>query len=146
MTMAPRKKDRLHKSRWYNQCLRFSKWFCLFVFGNWVRNRYYSARFLGCNNNTPFYIKINYYEHIIPFLEIDTRQVNDNNNISVRHRYVTSYDDYLAQCSIISYLNELRSVAPAFGFTPEAIDRLAATGFSAEEIEEYLYCGYCGEV
>jgi len=33
-----------------------------------------------------------------------------------------------------SYLEEVKSVASAFGYTPEAIDRLAAMGFSAEEL------------
>lgn len=83
---------------------------CLIELWNWARNRYFSARFLGCNNNNHFCIKINYYENIIPFEEIYTRLVNDNNDIPVRHRYVTSYDDYLAQCSIISYLNDLNYV------------------------------------
>lgn len=40
-----------------------------------------------------------------------------------------------------SYLDEIKSVAASFGYTPEAIDRLAAMGFSAEELEEFLYCG-----
>lgn len=40
-----------------------------------------------------------------------------------------------------SYLEEVKSVASAFGYTLEAIDRLAAMGFSAEELEEFLYCG-----
>ena len=40
-----------------------------------------------------------------------------------------------------SYLEEVKSVASAFGYTPETIDRLAAMGFSAEELEEFLYCG-----
>ena len=39
------------------------------------------------------------------------------------------------------YLNELKSVAPAFGYTPEQIDALAAEGFSPEELEDFLYCG-----
>ncbi len=39
------------------------------------------------------------------------------------------------------YLEDVKSVASAFGYTPEAIDRLAAMGFSAEELEEFLYCG-----
>ena len=39
------------------------------------------------------------------------------------------------------YLEEIKSVASAFGYAPETIDRLAALGFSAEELEEYLYCG-----
>ena len=40
-----------------------------------------------------------------------------------------------------SYMKEIKAVASAFGYTPEAIDRLAAMGFSAEELEEFLYCG-----
>ena len=40
-----------------------------------------------------------------------------------------------------SYLDELKSVAPAFGYAPEEIDMLAAEGFSPEELEEFLYCG-----
>ena len=39
------------------------------------------------------------------------------------------------------YLNELKSVAPAFGYTPEQIEALAAEGFSPEELEDFLYCG-----
>lgn len=39
------------------------------------------------------------------------------------------------------YLNELKSVAPAFGYTSEQIDALAAEGFSPEELEDFLYCG-----
>jgi len=39
------------------------------------------------------------------------------------------------------YLDEVKSVASAFGYTQEAIDKLAAMGFSAEELEEFLYCG-----
>lgn len=40
-----------------------------------------------------------------------------------------------------SHLDEIKSVAAAFGYTPETIDRLADRGFSAEELEELLYCG-----
>lgn len=40
-----------------------------------------------------------------------------------------------------SYLDELKAVAPAFGYTTEEIDRLANLGFSPEELEEFLYCG-----
>lgn len=45
-----------------------------------------------------------------------------------------------------SYLEELKNMAPSFGYTPEAIDRLAASGMVPEEIEEVLYCGCCGEL
>lgn len=37
------------------------------------------------------------------------------------------------------YLDEIKAVAPSFGFMPEMIDRLSALGFSAEEIEDHLY-------
>lgn len=40
-----------------------------------------------------------------------------------------------------SYLEEVKSVASAFGYTLEAIDRLVAMEFSTEELEEFLYCG-----
>lgn len=39
------------------------------------------------------------------------------------------------------YLEEVKSVAAAFGYAPEEIDRLAKLGFSPEELEEFLYCG-----
>ncbi len=39
------------------------------------------------------------------------------------------------------YLEEVKSVAAAFGYAPEEIDRLAEAGFSSEELEEFLYCG-----
>lgn len=40
-----------------------------------------------------------------------------------------------------SYLHDLKSVAMAYGYTPEAIDKLSGQGFTPEEIEEILYCG-----
>ena len=59
------------------------------------------------------------------------------------------YDPFWRPCSYgvrgknaaQEYLEEVKSVASAFGYTPEAIDRLATMGFSAEELEEFLYCG-----
>ena len=39
------------------------------------------------------------------------------------------------------YLEELRSVATAFGYTRENIDSLLQQGFTTDEIEELLYCG-----
>lgn len=44
------------------------------------------------------------------------------------------------------YLEELRAVAPAFGYAPETIDRLSSTGFSPEDIEEWLYCDCFAEI
>ena len=40
------------------------------------------------------------------------------------------------------YLEALKDVAPSFGYTPESIDRLAAMGFCADEIEEFMCCGF----
>lgn len=39
------------------------------------------------------------------------------------------------------YLNELKSVAGAFGYSPGMIDRLLRQGFTTDELEEMLYCG-----
>lgn len=40
-----------------------------------------------------------------------------------------------------SYLDEIKSVAMAFGYSPDEIDYLAECGFTPEELEEMLYCG-----
>ncbi len=40
-----------------------------------------------------------------------------------------------------AYVQELKSVAGAFGYSPEAVDRMLAHGFTTDEIEEFLYCG-----
>ena len=45
-----------------------------------------------------------------------------------------------------TYLAELKSVAPSFGYMPEAIDRLFASGMEPEEIEEFLCFGGYGEL
>ena len=37
------------------------------------------------------------------------------------------------------YIRELKSVAHAYGFRTEVIDRLLAQGYQPEEIEEFLY-------
>lgn len=39
------------------------------------------------------------------------------------------------------YIESLKAVANAYGYTPSAIDRMIAHGFTPEEIEEFLYCG-----
>lgn len=40
-----------------------------------------------------------------------------------------------------SYLDEIKSVAMAFGYAPEEIEHLSKMGFTPEELEEMLYCG-----
>ena len=39
------------------------------------------------------------------------------------------------------YLDELKSVACCCGYSPEAVDRMLASGFTADDIEEFLYEG-----
>lgn len=39
------------------------------------------------------------------------------------------------------YLNELKSVASSFGYSPESIDELLRQGFTLDDVEELLYCG-----
>ena len=41
-----------------------------------------------------------------------------------------------------SYVDELKSVAGAFGYLPEDVDELLADGFTPEEIEECFYEGF----
>lgn len=40
-----------------------------------------------------------------------------------------------------SHLDELKTVALAFGYSPEDVDLLAAQGFTADELEDLFYCG-----
>ena len=39
-------------------------------------------------------------------------------------------------------MDELKSVAGAFGYLPEDVDELLADGFTPEEIEECFYEGF----
>lgn len=39
------------------------------------------------------------------------------------------------------YIGELKSVAGAFGYSPEDVDALLEEGFSPEELENFFYCG-----
>ena len=47
-------------------------------------------------------------------------------------------DFYLTE---YKYLDELKSVACCYGFSPESVDRLLESGFSTDDIEEFLYEG-----
>lgn len=39
------------------------------------------------------------------------------------------------------YLDEVKSVAASFGYSPESIDKILEQGFTLDDIEELLYCG-----
>ena len=42
-----------------------------------------------------------------------------------------------------SYIDELKSLSGAFGYSAEEIDELIETGITPEEIEDWFY--FCGE-
>ncbi|MCM1148460.1 MAG: class II glutamine amidotransferase [Butyricicoccus sp.] len=39
------------------------------------------------------------------------------------------------------HLDEVKSVAASFGYTPENIDAILEQGFTLEDVEDFLYCG-----
>ena len=39
------------------------------------------------------------------------------------------------------YVQSLKAVAKAYGYTPGTVDRLLGHGYSPEEIEEFFFCG-----
>ena len=39
-----------------------------------------------------------------------------------------------------TYIDDLKNVAKCYGYNPDVIDDLVDNGFTAEEIEEYIYC------
>lgn len=41
----------------------------------------------------------------------------------------------------LDYLTELRSVAAAYGYTPEDIEKLLDIGYSLDDVSELIYCG-----
>ncbi len=44
------------------------------------------------------------------------------------------------------YIRDLKSIARFQGYTPDDVDRVIASGWELDEIEEYLYCGFGGEI
>ena len=39
-----------------------------------------------------------------------------------------------------SYIDDLNSIAAYQGYSPDDVDELIGSGFTPEEVEEYLYC------
>lgn len=77
-----------------------------------------------------------------------TRDVFDDYRLFARWRsplwnmpYHYPWEEGVGTAPEKSYLEEIKSVASAFGYAPEEIDRLSGLGFSPEELEEFLYCG-----
>lgn len=59
-----------------------------------------------------------------------------------RHSYFYGYCPYaITNGGADEYVDSLKAVAYAYGYAPEAIDRMLAYGFDPEEIEEFLCCG-----
>jgi len=38
------------------------------------------------------------------------------------------------------YIDDLKSIAKYYGYSPKAVDELLEQGFTTEEVEEYIYC------
>lgn len=53
--------------------------------------------------------------------------------------YYWPYRDYSLDKN--TYVDELKSIAGSFGYTPDDVDTLLGEGFSPEELEEYFYEG-----
>lgn len=53
---------------------------------------------------------------------------------------------YNADYARSNYIRELKSVAQYQGYTPDDVDMMLASGFSPEEIEEYIYFGMEEEI
>lgn len=73
-----------------------------------------------------------------------TRDKFDDSKL-FRHRYSMYwrpfYPTRATRKSSNDYLEEVKSVASAFGYDPEEIDKLSEAGFTPEELEDFLYCG-----
>lgn len=57
------------------------------------------------------------------------------------HPYSVGYPSQCDPAFDEEYLEELKSVASAFGYSPDDIDFLRSQGFTTDELEEMLYCG-----
>ena len=51
------------------------------------------------------------------------------------YHYIPSYYSTVAS----AYIEDLKTIAPSFGYSPDDIESLLEDGFTPEEIEEYLY-------
>lgn len=60
----------------------------------------------------------------------DSKMLRRYNPFSWHHRHLPPQS---------SYIQELKSIAPSFGYSPEDVDELMAYGFSPFEIEDYFY-------
>ena len=67
------------------------------------------------------------------------RSMFDDSKLCTR---IWGYPYWYRQCvQQRSYWDELKSMAASFGYSPEDIDNLRLNGYTAEEIEGFLYCG-----
>ena len=77
---------------------------------------------------------------IIRFLP-DGKLLNNTFNYT---DYSSFYDcrwwNYMPKSRQDSYIEDLKSVAVYQGFSPDTVDELLNSGFTPEEIEEYIYC------
>ena len=87
------------------------------------------------------------------FEEIDIQEgqimniLPDGTIVTSRFNYITDYyGDYCwwrYGSNILSestYLDDLKNIAKGYGYDSETIDELLSSGFTTDEIEEYIYC------
>lgn len=76
-------------------------------------------------------------------LKIDAQGNCSTSYFDMPYLWHDYYDPWIRRNKTLedSYLDELRSMAGAFGYAPEDIDRFVKEGFTADEIEEAFY-GY----
>lgn len=77
-------------------------------------------------------------------LKIDSQGRRTTGNFdtkNLRYRWYMPYEPMFRDCGAPTdpYVEELKAVAGAFGYTPEDVDTLLSYGFSPEELEEYFY-------
>ena len=68
-----------------------------------------------------------------------TRECFDDSTLGCGTYFNPWYYTGMESMTDETYLDELKSVAAAFGYTPESIDRLHRMGFLPDEIEDFLY-------
>ena len=88
-------------------------------------------------------------------LKIRPDGIIEKNTFEYSYYYGKGWWEY-GSCSYISlgnvgsrytkddYIDDLKSIAPYYGYSPADVDELINDGFTLDEVEDYMYCG--GEI
>lgn len=74
-------------------------------------------------------------------IRIDRQGKANYNYFKTADPYVESFYRPRGHVTQTEYFQALRTVAVFHGFDPEEIDRLLANGYTAEDVEDLIYCG-----